>query len=174
MMKSKAVWWTTGIFAVLGLATEGVEGFAVLGIFGFVVAWAVVKYKDYMTPERRQEIKARLVAKRQEIKARRVAKKEAHKGQKSLLAKMVDDQAQAKKRVESIQRARLKEKMKCPRCGSRNIQPAGVHKGGFSVGKAVGGTILTGGVGSLAGFAGKQTGKSDWVCLDCGKSFTIK
>ncbi|WP_432226901.1 hypothetical protein [Limosilactobacillus fermentum] len=177
MMKSKAVWWTTGIFAVLGLVTEGLEGFAVLGIFGFIVAWAVVKYKAYMTSERRQEIKARLVAKRQEIKARRVAKKEAHKGQKSLLTKMVESQARAKKRMESIQRARLKEKMKCPRCGSKNIQPAGVHKGGFSIGKAVGGAILTsgvGGVGSLAGFAGKQTGKSDWVCLDCGKSFTIK
>ncbi|MBS7688400.1 hypothetical protein KIP16_05570 [Limosilactobacillus fermentum] len=64
--------------------------------------------------------------------------------------------------------------MKCPRCGSKNIQPAGVHKGGFSVGKAVGGAALTGGIGALAGFAGKQTKKSDWVCLDCGKSFTIK
>ena len=174
MMKSKAVWWTTGIFAVLGLATEGVEGFAVLGIFGFIVAWAVVKYKAYMTPERRQEIKARLVAKRQEIKARRVAKKEEHKGQKSLLTKIVESQAQAENRKASIQRTKLKEKMKCPRCGSHNIQLAGVHKGGFSVAKAAGGTILTGGIGSLAGFAGKQTKKSDWVCLDCGKSFTIK
>ena len=173
-MKSKAVWWTTGIFAVLGLATAGLEGFAMLGISGFVVAWAVVKYKAYMTPERRQEIKARRVAKRQEIKARRVAKKEAHKGQKSLLTKMVESQVQAENRKASIQRAKLKEKMKCPRCGSRNIQPAGVHKRGFSVGKAVGGAILAGGVGSLAGFVGKQTGKSDWVCLDCGKSFTIK
>ena len=162
-MKSKAVWWTTGIFAVLGLATAGLEGFAMLGISGFVVAWAVVKYKAYMTPERRQE-----------IKARRVAKKEAHKGQKSLLTKMVESQVQAENRKASIQRAKLKEKMKCPRCGSRNIQPAGVHKRGFSVGKAVGGAILAGGVGSLAGFVGKQTGKSDWVCLDCGKSFTIK
>ena len=67
--------------------------------------------------------------------------------------------------------------MKCPRCGSQNIQLAGTHKKGFSVGKAVGGAILTGGVGgigSLAGFTGKQTGQSDWVCLDCGKSFTIE
>ena len=64
--------------------------------------------------------------------------------------------------------------MKCPRCGSRNIQMVGTHRKGFSVGKAVGGAILTGGIGSLAGFAGKQTGDSDWVCQDCGKSFTIK
>lgn len=27
---------------------------------------------------------------------------------------------------------------------------------------------------SKVGFAGKQTKKSDWVCLDCGRSFTIK
>ena len=86
----------------------------------------------------------------------------------------VENQKLAQNRKESIKRTKLKAKMKCPRCGSKNIQPAGVHKGGFSVGKAVGGTILAGGVGSLAGFAGKQTGKSDWVCLDCGKSFTIK
>lgn len=163
MMKSKAVWWTTGIFAVLGLATDGLEGFTMLGISGFVVAWAVVKYKAYMTPERRQE-----------IKARRVAKKEAHKGQKSLLTKMVESQVQAENRKASIRRAKLKERMKCPRCGSQNIQMVGTHKRGFSVAKAAGGAILTGGVGSLAGFAGKQTGKSDWVCLDCGKSFTIK
>lgn len=163
MMKSKAVWWTTGIFAVLGLATDGLEGFTMLGISGFVVAWAVVKYKAYMTPERRQE-----------IKARRVAKKEAHKGQKSLLTKMVESQVQAENRKASIRRAKLKERMKCPRCGSQNIQMVGTHKRGFSVAKAAGGAILTGGVGSLAGFAGKQTKKSDWVCLDCGRSFTIK
>ena len=64
--------------------------------------------------------------------------------------------------------------MKCPRCGSRNIQMVGTHRKGFSVGKAVGGAILTGGIGSLAGFTGKQTDQSDWVCLDCGKTFTIK
>lgn len=166
MMKSKAIWWTTGICAALGLATEGLEGFVVLGIFGFINAWAVVKCKAYMTPERRRK-----------IKARRVAKKEARKGQKSLLTKIVESQVQAENRKASIQRTKLKEKMKCPRCGSQNIQLAGTHKKGFSVGKAVGGAILTGGaggIGSLAGFTGKQTGQSDWVCLDCGKTFTIK
>lgn len=165
-MKSKAIWWTTGICAALGLATEGLEGFVVLGIFGFINAWAVVKCKAYMTPERRRK-----------IKARRVAKKEARKGQKSLLTKIVESQVQAENRKASIQRTKLKEKMKCPRCGSQNIQLAGTHKKGFSVGKAVGGAILTGGaggIGSLAGFTGKQTGQSDWVCLDCGKTFTIK
>lgn len=161
-MGNKTIRWTTGIFAVLGLATEGVEGFAVLGVFGFIIAWVVVKYKAYMTPERRQK-----------IKARRAAKKEARKGQKSLLTKIIESQEQAENRKASIQRTKLKAKMKCPRCGSRNIQLAGAHKDSFSVTKAVGGAVLAGGVGSLAGFAGKRTGKSDWVCLDCGKTFTI-
>ena len=172
MMKSKAVWWTTGICAALGLVTEGLEGFAVLGILGFINAWAVVKCIAYMTPERRRE-----------IKARRVAKKEAHKGQKSLLTKMVESHVQAENRRASIQRTKLKEKMKCPRCGSKNIQPAGKHTEKFSGGKAAAGTAVgavafgPGGavVGGLAsGFTGKQTKESDWVCLDCGRSFTIK
>ena len=172
MMKSKAIWWTTGICAALGLATEGLEGFVVLGIFGFINAWAVVKCKAYMTPERRRK-----------IKARRVAKKEARKGQKSLLTKIVESQVQAENRKASIQRTKLKEKMKCPRCGSKNIQPAGRHTKKFSGGKATAGTavgaVAVGPVGAVvgglaSGFTGKQTGKSDWVCLDCGRSFTIK
>lgn len=59
----------------------------------------------------------------------------------------------------------------CPHCGSTNIQPLGQHRKGFSIGKAVGGTILTGGVGALAGFAGKKTNQTDFVCMNCGKQF---
>lgn len=63
------------------------------------------------------------------------------------------------------------QRLTCPQCGSTNIQPLGQHKKGFSVGKAVGGTILTGGVGALAGFAGKKTKQTDFVCMNCGKQF---
>lgn len=63
------------------------------------------------------------------------------------------------------------QKLKCPNCGSTNIQPLGQHRKGFSVGKAVGGAVLTGGVGTLAGFAGKNTKKTTFVCMDCGKQF---
>lgn len=35
----------------------------------------------------------------------------------------------------------------------------------FSVNKAVGGAALTGGIGTLAGFAGKK-GKDQWFCQD--------
>ena len=148
MMKSKAVWWTTGICAVIGVS-QGIVGIFSLGILGFITSFTVVGLH-------------------------RANQKSKQQDGKSLLTKIVESQEQAKKRRESILQAKLKERMKCPRCGSRNIQMVGTHRKGFSVGKAVGGAILTGGIGSLAGFAGKQTGDSDWVCQDCGKSFTIK
>ncbi|GAJ25584.1 hypothetical protein JCM15457_454 [Liquorilactobacillus sucicola DSM 21376 = JCM 15457] len=46
-------------------------------------------------------------------------------------------------------------KLVCPKCGSSNIQFAGNNRKSFSVDKAVAGTVLTGGVGALAGFIGK-------------------
>lgn len=58
----------------------------------------------------------------------------------------------------------------CPRCRSTNIQVLGQHRKGFSIGKAAAGTILTGGIGSLAGFAGKNTKKVDMICMNCGKN----
>jgi DNA-directed RNA polymerase subunit M/transcription elongation factor TFIIS len=64
-----------------------------------------------------------------------------------------------------------KQKIKCPKCKSTNLQHAGNKKKGFSVGKAVGGAVLTGGIGTLAGFAGKKGKKENWICLDCGKKF---
>lgn len=60
---------------------------------------------------------------------------------------------------------------RCPKCGSTDLSILGQHKKGFSVGKAVGGAILTGGIGAVAGFAGKKTKKVDYVCNNCGKTF---
>lgn len=59
----------------------------------------------------------------------------------------------------------------CPYCNSENVQPLGQHHQTFSVGKAVGGAVLTGGVGAVAGFLGKNTKQTDFVCMDCGKQF---
>lgn len=64
--------------------------------------------------------------------------------------------------------------VRCPRCRSTNIQVVGQHKKGFSVGKAATGVVLTGGIGSLAGFAGKKTKKVDMICMNCGKQFKYK
>lgn len=62
---------------------------------------------------------------------------------------------------------------KCPKCGSANIQLLGQRKKAFSVGKAVAGGLLTGGIGTLAGFAGKN-GDYQWICMSCGERFQMK
>lgn len=59
----------------------------------------------------------------------------------------------------------------CPKCGSTSIQTVGNHHKSFSVGKAAAGAILAGGVGTLAGFAGKKGKKVDMICMNCGKKF---
>ena len=62
----------------------------------------------------------------------------------------------------------------CPRCQSTNIHFLGNNRKGFSVGKAVGGAVLTGGIGTLAGFAGKKGKKDTWHCKNCGELFEMK
>ena len=62
---------------------------------------------------------------------------------------------------------------KCPNCGSTDTTPLGRDKKGFSVGKMVGGAVLAGGVGSLAGFIGKK-GKYQFACGNCGAIFSPK
>ena len=57
--------------------------------------------------------------------------------------------------------------IKCPKCGSTQLT---ANKKGFSGTKAVGGAILTGGVGLLAGTIGSN--KVKITCLSCGKEFT--
>lgn len=58
--------------------------------------------------------------------------------------------------------------IKCPVCGSEQIH---AEKKGFSIGKAVAGTVLTGDfvVGSLVGSHGKD--KIELTCLKCGHKF---
>lgn len=66
-----------------------------------------------------------------------------------------------------------KNSIKCPHCSSKEVQFMQQNKKGFSVGKAVGGAVLTGGIGTLAGFAGKK-GKKQWHCQECGNIFETK
>lgn len=58
----------------------------------------------------------------------------------------------------------------CPRCGSDDVKALEADKK-FSWGKAAGGTLLSGSIGSLAGFTGKNSGKTVFVCMNCGKQF---
>ncbi len=56
--------------------------------------------------------------------------------------------------------------IKCPKCGSTQLT---ANKKGFSGTKAVGGAILTGGIGLLAGTIGSN--KINITCLACGNQF---
>lgn len=67
----------------------------------------------------------------------------------------------------------MSKSIKCPKCKSTNVQVLGQEKKGFSAGKAVGGALLTGGIGLLAGFAGKK-GKYEVFCGDCGYRWKVK
>jgi len=56
--------------------------------------------------------------------------------------------------------------IKCPRCGSTQLT---ANKKGFSGAQALGGAILTGGIGLLAGTIGSN--KIKITCLACGHQF---
>mgnify|MGYP003185685786 CR=1 FL=1 len=63
--------------------------------------------------------------------------------------------------------------MFCPNCGSVHVDFVGKSRKEFSVGKAIGGAALAGGVGLLAGFAGKNKG-NEFFCYTCHKAFRTK
>lgn len=58
------------------------------------------------------------------------------------------------------------DKLYCPHCGSSQLV---ANKKGFGAGKALTGTLLTGGIGLLAGFIG--SGKVKVTCLKCGSKW---
>ncbi|WP_434105852.1 hypothetical protein [Limosilactobacillus fermentum] len=161
------LWGTTIICAIIGLSIDGFLGFILLAVVAyFATKFAIKKHDERfpasLTPQEREAMK-----KEKEEKARIKAEKKGN----SLLNKMVENQKLAQNRKESIKRTKLKAKMKCPRCGSKNIQPAGKHTEKFSGGKAAVGAAITGGVGLAAGLLGKNTKQADFVCMDCGKQF---
>lgn len=175
---------------VVGFLTGAINigwlGIPWLGRICFVATWLVVgtqpRFKDKRTPEQiakdSEAAEQRLQELRKKAEARQ-AERQAEKEQKQIASarkrevKMQKNELKLQKNQLKIQKHQLKNrnKIKCPKCRSTNVQPLGVHKKGFSVGKAVGGTILVGGVGSLAGFAGKNSKKTDFVCMNCGKQF---
>ena len=78
---------------------------------------------------------------------------------------------QAKEELgDSLRQARA---VKCPHCKSTDVEFMVQQRKSFSLGKAAAGTIMTGGVGALAGFAGKK-GKKEWHCKNCGAVFATK
>ncbi|MFC4261901.1 hypothetical protein ACFOWM_03360 [Ferruginibacter yonginensis] len=57
-------------------------------------------------------------------------------------------------------------KISCPKCGSDQFHS---DKKGFSAGKAIGGALLTGGIGLAAGAIGSN--KIIITCLNCGNQY---
>ncbi len=60
----------------------------------------------------------------------------------------------------------MSEELCCPKCGSTSLH---ADKKGFSVGKALLGRVLVGGIGLLGGFMGSS--KVMITCLNCGYTF---
>lgn len=86
-------------------------------------------------------------------------------------AKAKEEFRQAKEELgDSLRQARA---LKCPHCKSTDVEFMVQQRKSFSIGKAAAGTIMTGGVGALAGFAGKK-GKKEWHCKNCGAVFATK
>lgn len=159
-----------GAFAglITGILNISLWNIPHLGFIVFIAIWLLIgtnpTFKDKRSPE---EIKRDNEQHLEKMKEERIAK--AIK--KQAATEKLD--MQLKKNELKLQKQQLKSrtKIKCPKCKSTNVQPLGVHKKGFSVGKAVGGAVLIGGFGTMAGFAGKRTKKTDFVCLKCGKQF---
>ncbi|KRM79448.1 hypothetical protein FC84_GL001627 [Lapidilactobacillus dextrinicus DSM 20335] len=87
------------------------------------------------------------------------------------LDKYEEDSKKAKQ--EKADRKAYKNAVKCPKCGSTDVVFMQNNKKAFSTGKAIGGAVLTGGIGALAGFTGKK-GKNEWHCNNCGNTFKTK
>ena len=73
--------------------------------------------------------------------------------------------APSKKQYSKSQK-KEKQKLRCPTCNSTELT---AQKKGFSGGKALGGAILTGGIGLLAGTIGSK--KINITCMHCGYKF---
>lgn len=165
----KRDWKWAGIFLVLDFLAaqlpESYVGFAVflvdLLIFLFYnkIKFKELTAKGWVLTENSEDVLNQYrTQKAEKAQARKEKRKEAYEN----LAKIESNGGIFKRQV------------RCPRCRSTNVQVVGQHKKGFSVGKAAAGVALTGGIGSLAGFAGKKTKKVDMICMNCGKQFKYK
>lgn len=101
--------------------------------------------------------------------------KEKTKKRLNSIWKAMNDMADQNNRAKARKTGRklAKNAVKCPHCGSLNVEFMQNNRKGFSAGKAIAGAALTGGIGAAAGFAGKR-GKNEWICLDCHNTFQTK
>lgn len=163
-------WKRSGIFFIIDFACtwlphvyQGPAIFAVsIIIFAF---YNKIKFKELsakgwiLTDESEQTYKAHETQKAEKAAARKEQQEQASKRLKENAAKLESAPSLFKRHI------------RCPKCKSTNVQVVGQHRKGFSTGKATAGT---GGIGTLAGFAGKNTKKVNMICMNCGKKFRYK
>lgn len=95
------------------------------------------------------------------------------------LKKRIDDSAKKasmdldKQKEIDAKRKHAAAVVRCTACGSENVNFLKNERKEFSVGKAVAGGILTGGIGTMAGFAGKK-GFDVYRCNKCHREFKTK
>lgn len=138
-----------------------------LSIIFFLASYFINRYRSDEEREKDKEIKLKKaeinMIQKKELEANRTAQQ-----------KKEPTQAAQQGTVQTDKKAGLfSSSTYCPHCRSLNVSFMQNNKKGFSVGKAVGGAALTGGIGTLAGFAGKK-GKNQWHCQNCGKTFETK
>lgn len=100
-------------------------------------------------------------------------KTESPEKKKARQREMEEFRANQEKKKQEKKQEKKQNIITCPSCKSKDVTFLQQDKKAFSVGKAVGGAVLTGGVGALAGFAGKK-GNKQWHCQNCGNFFETK
>lgn len=63
----------------------------------------------------------------------------------------------------------MSRKIKCPHCRSANFTVADTGKKELSAGKALIGTVIAPGTGTVIGAVMGKKGKATFVCNDCGR-----
>lgn len=124
---------------------------------------------------RSKSIKEYMDAKHDDAKMKELRERKLTQGLKESVESSIVSSAkkQEDNKLKKAVKKELKDAIICPRCQSTDVQFMQTDKKGFSTGKAIGGAVLTGGVGALAGFAGKK-GKRQWFCKNCNHVFETK
>lgn len=178
------------IYAILSLtwvfsdkAGFSLPTLVLLSVAFFVSSYFINKSRGVVELEKEKEMKRKKVEKRLEIyQAQQASKSTIEKGSKKEQITIKSNPQTQNKSTQAVQHDTVQSDKKaglfssstyCPHCRSLNVSFMQNNKKGFSVGKAVGGAALTGGIGTLAGFAGKK-GKNQWHCQNCGKTFETK
>jgi hypothetical protein len=104
------------------------------------------------------------------VKTESPEKKKARQREMEVFRTMQQHKKQEKEQKNQMKKQNI---ITCPNCNSKDVSFLQQDKKAFSVGKAVGGAVLTGGIGALAGFAGKK-GNKQWHCQNCGNFFETK